>query len=321
MLTAERTAVIHHLYGIDIRTPWPVAGVPGSPEGRWDVEFIEGDARTLDAAAAHVPPAQAGWWAQYADLPDGSRYRRWTGLFEFLVTPNARRIHARTLNDTGAEALLAYLLVDALSFSMVHLGWEPLHATAVLTAQGAVGFLGDSGLGKSTLAALFIQGGARLLTDDMLVLTEESQGLLAQAGPPRIKLYRAIATRILGDVSHGVPMNAVTEKLIIPLDARQSVREAQPLRALYLLHDDSNVDGRARAPVIRRLSPARAFPQILAGTAAHAGAAPDRLRRQFEFVTRLVRHVPVKTLSYRRNEDELFGVRRAVLDDLAREVR
>jgi hypothetical protein len=301
---AGRT-VIHDLYGIRIRTAWPVAGVAGRTDGPWDVEIVEGDATMLAEAAAHVPPDQAQRWAQSVDLPDGSSYRRWTDLFEFLVTPDARRIHARILNDTHEEALLAYLLVDALSFSMVRLGWEPLHATAVVTPHGAAAFLGESGDGKSTLAALFVHGGFKLLTDDMLILTAEGDRFLAQPGPPRIKLYR------------GVPMNAVTEKLIIPLDDEQHiVRQPQPLTALYLIHHDQNGGRLDHGPVIRRLSPAQALPRILAGTAGHCPSGADRLQRQFAFVTRLVQQVPIKTLSYRRNEDEMFLVRDAVLADL-----
>jgi hypothetical protein len=266
-----------------------------------------------------VPPDQAQWWAQSADLPDGSSYRRWTDLFEFLVTPDARRIHARILNDTHEEALLAYLLVDALSFSMVRLGWEPLHATAVLTPHGAAAFLGESGDGKSTLAALFVHGGFKLLTDDMLILTADGARFLAQPGPPRIKLYRAIANRIFGAGYRGVPMNAVTEKLIIPLDDHQHiVRQAQPLTALYLIHHDQNSSRLDRRPVIQRLSPAQALPRLLAGMAGHCPSGADRLQRQFAFVTRLVQQVPIKTLSYRRDEDEMFLVRDAVLADLER---
>jgi hypothetical protein len=317
MVALPRPAKVQQLYGINVRTPWPMSGVPGTAGDAWDVEFVDGDPPTLAAAAAHVPPAQAEWWAQYADLPDGSSYRRWAGLFEFLVAPDARCIHARTLDDTNEEALLAYLLVDALSFSMVRLGWEPLHATAVETTHGAVAFLGESGYGKSTLAALFVQAGCRLLTDDMLVLTGAQNGFIVQPGPPRIKLYRDIADRIFGTAYRGVPMNPVTEKLIIPLDESQANGRPRALRALYLLRDER--EGRAlRQPSISRLSPAQALPVILAGAAAHCPSGPERLKRQFDFVTRLVQQVPVKTLSYRRNQHEMFTVRDAVLADVAR---
>jgi hypothetical protein len=309
-------AAIVHLYGIDVRTSWPINGVAPANRDGWDVEFVEGDPAAFAAASALVPAEQADWWAQGAVLPDGSSYRRWAGLFEFLVTPDARRIFARTFNDTPDEALLAYLLVDALSYSMVRLGREPLHATAVSTGRRVAAFLGASGDGKSTLAALFLQAGGRLVTDDMLVLTIAGERYLAEPGPPRIKLYRKMADRILGESYQGVPMNAVTEKLIIPLDAGRAASEACPLDALYILQDgEDDATGR---PVTRRLSPAEAMPKILAATAAHYPSDRDRLRRQFEFVTRLVQRVPVSTLAYRRHAESMHEVRDAVLRDLDR---
>ncbi|MEN3340506.1 MAG: hypothetical protein V7647_4182 [Acidobacteriota bacterium] len=308
--------VIQHLYGIDIRTRWAVTGVAVRSEGPWDVELAEGDTVALAAAAAYVPPAHARSWAQHAALPDGSTYRRWTDLFEFLVSPDARHIQARTLTDGCREALLAYLLVDALALSMVQLGWEPLHATAVLTMHGVVGFIGESGEGKSTLGALFVAGGCPLVTDDMLVLRATRQGFLAEPGPPRIKLYRDIAARIFGSGRTGVPMNPATAKLIIPLADHDAVREAHPLAALYLIAEDRTGDAIAR-PSIRRLSPSTALPRILASTAPHYPSRPERIRNQFAFVTDLVRRVPIKTLSYPRDTERMSSLPDVVLADLA----
>ncbi len=282
-------------------------------EGPWDVEFIEGDADTLSDAASHVPHEQSSNWAQYAALPDGSSYRRWTDLFEFLVTPDARQIQARTLSHVEDEAMLAYLLVDALSFSMVRLGWEPLHATAVATTRGVAAFAGNSGAGKSTLAAAFVQGGAKLVTDDMLIMTHDGHAWLAQPGPPRIKLYRDMTRRIFGTAERGVPMNAVTEKLIIPLGPEQTVTTPAAVAGLYILNDDGST---TQPPLIERLSPSRAFPRVLANTAGHYPCEPARLRRQLEFASGLVRDVPVRALSYPRKTDEMLHVRDAVLADL-----
>jgi hypothetical protein len=309
---------VHRLYGIRIKTPWPVTGV-AREHGDCDVEFVEGDTTMLADAASHVPAEQRQRWAQYAALPDGSSYRRWSGLFEFLVTPDARCIHARTLNQTNEEALLAYLLVDALSFSMVRLGREPLHATAVLTPHGVVAFLGESGDGKSTLGALLVRHGFRLVTDDMLVLTFDADECVAHAGPPRIKLYRHVANRIFDAGYSGVPMNPVTEKLIIPLNHDQSVNRPHPLRAIYLIQAHHH-GGAVRAPGIRQLSPAVAFPQVLAATASHYAFERERLARQFNFLTRLLEKVPVKTLEYPRDENSMATLRDTVLADLDRVV-
>jgi hypothetical protein len=306
--------VVHHLYGIRVRTPWRVGGV-ASVDEEWDVEFVEDDGETLARGASYVPRAQAAQWAQYAVLPDGSAYRRWSGMFEFLVTPDARRIYAQTLRPIEDEALLAYLMVDALSFSMVRLGWEPLHATAVTTEHGVAAFLGNSGDGKSTLAALLMRGGCKLVTDDMLILTRDRGTWLAQPGPPRLKLYQDMADHILGAEQRGVPMNPSTTKSIMAVDHADMACGPAPVRALYVLEND-RAPGQ-RAVMFRRLSPSHALPRLLAHTAAHYPCEAPRLRRQFDFATSVVREIPIKSLSYRRAKREMTSLRDALLADLA----
>ena len=317
MLTADRAVglVVQQLYGLRIRTPWPVRGLSAG-NGPWDVEFVANRPDVLARAASRVPDEQRNRWAQYAALPDGSAYRRWSNLFEFLVTADARHIYAQTLTDVDNEAMMAYLLVDALSFSMVRLGWEPLHATAVATDHGVVGFLGNSGDGKSTLAALLLQQRCKLVTDDMLVLVRDRETWLAQPGPPRLKLYRDMADHILGVAPGRIAMNPDTTKLIVPLDTDDCTAEPHPLRALYVLR--SVGEDRSSALRIEQLSPAAAFPRVLAHTAGHYPSEIARLQRQFQFTTTLVREIPVKTLSYPREKAEMARLRDAVLADLSR---
>ena len=307
------TPLIYDVYGIRVRTPWRLPSLTASTNGPWDVEFIEGDPARLERAAEHVPSNQAGWWAQSAVLPDGSTYRRWARLFDFLVRPGARQIEARMLEHATEEAFQAYLLVDGLLHAMVRLGREPLHATAVMTTTGAVAFLGESGHGKSTIAALLLDWGYPLLTDDMLIAILDGGSFLAYPGPPRIKLYRAVAQRIFGDRVSGVPMNPATEKLIIPLAERQTTREPGRLRALYVLAPQP---GSSTPPSIRRVSPSEALPAVLGGTAGVWPRDPARLRRQFDFITSFVRKVPIRMIRFAHEESGLFPLRDLVLADL-----
>lgn len=82
MLTADRAVglVVQQLYGLRIRTPWPVRGLSAG-DGPWDVEFVANRPDVLARAASRVPDEQRNRWAQYAALPDGSAYRRWSNLF------------------------------------------------------------------------------------------------------------------------------------------------------------------------------------------------------------------------------------------------
>jgi hypothetical protein len=63
-----------------------------------------------------------------------------------------------------------------------------------------------------------------------------------------------------------------------------------------------------------------AFPQVLAATASHYAFERERLARQFNFLTRLLEKVPVKTLEYPRDENSMATLRDTVLADLDRVV-
>src|SRR5687767_3128446 len=53
-------------------------------------------------------------------------------------------------------------------------GTPMLHGAAVAFDGRAIAILGDSGQGKSTLAAALLRSGAQLLSEDLLVLTQKS---------------------------------------------------------------------------------------------------------------------------------------------------
>jgi hypothetical protein len=251
----------------------------------------------------------------YAYLQDGSIYVRWSELFEFLISDNGRSILGRQLNNTDTEAFINYFLGQVLSFAMVKQGIEPLHSTVVRIDDGAVGFVGDCGYGKSSLGASFLQAGYPLLTDDLLILKKNNGCFVAYPGFPRIKLFPKIAQKLIGEKAEGFPMNNLTTKLILPLNRHQFARAPVPLRSIYVLTPPA---GRLRSKkvTIRRLSQRRAFLSLLRNTFNTKVTEPERLKRQFTFFTQIVSKVPIKTLSYPRSLKSLPLVRDAILKDL-----
>src|SRR5205814_1400196 len=114
---------------------------------------------------------------------------------------------------------------------------EPLHATAVVVDGRGIAFVGHSGFGKSTLAAAFLNAGHRLLTDDLLVVEESGNAVIAFPGAPRIKLFPKAAERLLpGTPQQGV-MNSSTPKRILAVAQERRHDRAVPLEAIYLLAD------------------------------------------------------------------------------------
>jgi hypothetical protein len=193
-------------------------------------------------------------------------------------------------------------------------GFEPLHATAVVVEDQAVAFLGDCGFGKSTLAAAFLHAGYRLLTDDLLVLRTTTRGILAYAGPARIKLFPEMARKFLGEASSGVPMNPNTQKLIIPLDNNRVCADAASLATIYVLAPPDEVAGRD----IRIVSISRreAFVMLLGSAFNYVITDPDRLRRLFEVTEALASATIVRKLCYPRSLESLPLIREAIVADL-----
>ncbi len=307
----------YRLYGLLLRSVLPLPG-PEFGSGTAAVEVFHGSASLFSRARTEAGISlEAGDWFAHARLSDGSDYLRWSGLFEFLVSAEGQRIACCELNGASQESFQTYLAGQVLSFALLKQGFEPLHATTVLIDGEAVAFLGDCGFGKSSLGAAFLQEGYRLLTDDLLVLKEEADRFLAYPGPPRIKLFPEIAKSVLGERVTGIPMNNQTSKMVIPLGQNETVlpQGAFSLKAIYVL-TPPRASSRSSRITIRKLSPRRAFVELIKNTFNHLVVEPDRLKCQFVLATRLATRVPIASLSYPRALEQLPDVRQAILADL-----
>lgn len=264
--------------------------------------------RALDGVAT---PELNG--SQYCFLSDGAVDLRWPDLADYTVSSDGREIVCRVAAGAPSESWQTYLLGPVLSFALLKNGVEPLHATAVEVNGHAVGFLGESGQGKSTLAAGLLQRGHRLLTDDLLVLREREGAFWAYPGPARIKLFPDQARDLPGDYGAGVSMNPFTSKLVIPLRATHFQKTAAPLQVLYVLHSPEK---RLRSAIhISKLRPRNAFLELLKHTFNRVFVTPDRIRRQFGLLTDLATKVPIRRVSYARDLANLPGLCEAVLAD------
>lgn len=306
----------YEVYGLRLKSVTPLPCPASAGSGPVDAEIINAPAHLFRRVHGTVGLKPNGTpWFRHARLPDGSDYLRWSGLFEFLIASDGRRIACRSLDGPAREAFQTYLLGQVLSFALLKRGIEPLHATAVVIDERAVGLVGDCGYGKSSLGAAFLQAAHRLLTDDLLVIREESLGFLAYPGPPRIKLFPEIAKLLLGDRTSGAPMNPQTSKLVIPLDPHQAAHTAVPLRTIYVLRPPTPGTQSTRV-TIRTLSQRQACLELIASTFNPVVVEPARLTRQFDLAARIALRIPVKSLTYPRSLVSLPAVRRAILADV-----
>ncbi|MBI3404840.1 MAG: hypothetical protein HY046_05235 [Acidobacteria bacterium] len=256
-------------------------------------------------------------WFCYAGLDRGAYYLRWKGWWEFLISAEGNRIIGRPIGKGSLESFYNYLLTQVLSFALLRQGIESLHCTAMLVGGRAVGFLGDSGYGKSSLAAAFVRSGYPLITDDVLVLQKHGNGFLAYPGLPRVKLFPERAEKLLGRPVKGTRMNPSTAKMVIPLLPEETCRTAVPLRSLYVLNSPATAR-QSKKVTIKRLSRREAFVALIQNNFNSRMNVPDRLRGHFFFSSAVAAKTPVSIMSYPRTWTSLAKVCEAVQRDLAR---
>jgi hypothetical protein len=309
----------YRIYGLTLQSPLPLACPRAVSRKRPDVRLrTASPARFARARKADTTACNAQDWFRFRRLADGAAYLRWRGLFEFLISPDGRRILYHRQKEVTPESFSAYLLGQVLSFSLLSFGTEPLHGTTVVAGGEAVALLGDCGYGKSTLGAALLARGLPILTDDLIALDETGAGWMVHPGIPRIKLFPPVARRLLGSELGGAPMNQGTSKLVLPLGVGQAACEPMPLRALYVLSAPRACRSVRPAPVqIEHLSGRDAFLEVVRAAFNLLVLEPARIAAQFAFANRLVADVPVRRLAYPRNLSLLPAVCDALLADLA----
>src|SRR4051812_5900840 len=169
---------------------------PASGEAA-EFTLLRADESFFQALAADRTPPKSPFC--YKRLSDQSLYLHWCDQFEFHISADSRVIHSRAFEGVPEESLQVYLLGQVLSFALIGLGIEPLHATTLVVGGEGVAIIGDSGYGKSSLAGAFVHAGHKLLSDDLLVLEHSENGFRAFPGLPRLKLYDVMATRFIHD--------------------------------------------------------------------------------------------------------------------------
>ncbi|HEY6421202.1 MAG TPA: hypothetical protein VIX59_19565 [Candidatus Binataceae bacterium] len=289
----------------------------------------------------------AEWFHSYA-APDGRPALRqakvaggyllsFPDLADFFVAQNGLEVTCCWPYAHGSIETICHLALDQVIPCVANLlGLLALHATAVLTPHGVCGFMGSSGVGKSTLAASFDLAGYPAFCDDCLVVVERGREMLAEPGYASVRLWEDSARSLLGESAadhpalghytnkRGVEGAAAADTLTIP-------RRRTPLVAIYHLTREvpDKADGESgaaskhqapqrEAPSIAELSAREVFAQLLRTTYRLDTTDQAMLRREFKALHSLVDRIPVRRLHLPSDFDALPAVREIVLNDLAR---
>ncbi|WP_210502835.1 phosphoenolpyruvate carboxykinase (ATP) [Nocardioides xinjiangensis] len=230
----------------------------------------------------------SGLTASFVRRRDGSHLLRFESTCDVVIAEGTDRITVHMVE--GVPESMGGVLVGGtvLSYLLMLRGDLVLHASAVDVGGRAIGFVGSSGMGKTTLATLMCRDGALLVTDDVLQVAGDTTGDPRCAlGATELRL-RASASGLADAFAEGGSHRPTADERRA-LSVPAATDDDLPLAALLIPRPDRHGSGLA----LTRVPPAAAalsllsFPRIL-------GIRDQRmLAGQFAQVTDLAARVPV----------------------------
>jgi hypothetical protein len=266
-----------------------------------------------------VPPgriiaeAVTGGHRFYVACDDGDRYLlRYPGLCDFVIGHDLHDAEYRP--DPGiARGLVSILLGGTVLALVLSLGAGDcvLHASAVEVDGAAIAVVGQSGMGKSTLAALLCAAGANLLADDVLRIDVGAAPSCAQ-GATKLRL-RSQAESLVA-LFDGRARTERTADGRIALSARPSPADQVPLAAIVVPRPCPTAVSVGTAQV----SPADAACWLLRFPRVLGWRHTTVLARQFDACVRLARQIPLVEASLPWGPPFRLEVARQLLRQLPR---
>lgn len=236
---------------------------------------------------------------------------------DFLIPCDGKEVRCRPLPGTPASTVRHLFLDQVIPLILSRRELLVLHASAVLTAHGAIAFVGKSGQGKSTLAACFGQIGCPLISDDYLVLRKAGEDWVAIPSYPGVRLWPQASQGIFSplpdstEIAHYTEKRRVSDPDLVPFAERPS-----PLRSVYFLDGDGEMI--ESGPLIAPSEPREAFMKLVACAFNLDVRDKTLLRSQFNAIGQLRTKLPCFRLQYARDFSTLPALRQLIVDQQIR---
>ncbi|MBA3974972.1 MAG: hypothetical protein C0504_12245 [Candidatus Solibacter sp.] len=250
-------------------------------------------------------------WLHFFRAPDGYLLR-FPGLAEFTVSHEGRVLAESALHGTTRATVEHLYLNQVLPLAWSRQGKLVFHGSAVEIGAGAAAFLGESGRGKSTIAAAFTAAGRRFLTDDGLRVELAGNKLFAYPSHPSIRLWEDSQEALLGgDIRFAPPVDYTSKARILAGESLRFCDEPRPLQRVYFLRDDGVEDA-----VTTPMSPGEALMELTKHSFLLDIEERELIANHFDRLARMVAQPVFRRLDYPRRYDELGMVRAAIERDL-----
>lgn len=304
------------LGGLVLESAVALPEVPESP----------GEVATCSLELAPAAPADewpdAEGWVRVGRVPGGHALD-FSGLARFEVNAAGDRIRCTPAPDIPDETIRHLILDHVLPRLLALRGVQVLHASAVVTPAGVIGFVGATGWGKSSLATSLGLEGLPLLSDDALILETVDGDAWVRGTYPGVRLWPHDVMELLGD-AEGAPVAHYTLKIRFGPGTAGALSfrgGALPLHRLYVLEPpeladgDGGGEGDDDAIAIAPLSAHEAFLALSRHTFRLELADAAQHRDGFERLTRSPALARTSSLRFPRTRAVMPALYRALLAD------
>ena len=208
------------------------------------------------------------------------------GFGSYLIALNGRRVEMAPapVPDWRWQRLLT---AQVLPIAALAQGLDLFHASAVEVDRRVLAMTGESGAGKTTLAAQLMLFGARFVCDDVLAVEGTDEGLIGYSGPPLMNLRESTAALLRRGDRKRLGQELGSDESGPRLMVRPSA-PALPLGAICVLRRGARQGG------IRITRPSPTPPDLLLGACfGTAIRTPARLVRWLETCATIAAKTPV----------------------------
>jgi hypothetical protein len=249
-------------------------------------------------------------WASFHRVPDGYLLR-FPNLADFTVSEDGNRVVATPVAGVSGQTIEHLYQFQVLPLALSRKFELVLHASAVEIGSFAVAFLGQSGLGKSSLAASFSTQGHRFLTDDGLHLNKTDEGQYwVNPGYPAIRLWQDSRAALIPQDARLSPPLDYTPKIRVLADDEMAFSDTpRPLRCIYLLGQ-----GESRTVVIQPLAGNEIMVELVRNCFLLDIQEREMLTHHFGSLSELARKDMFFRLDYPREYAYLDRVRATVIE-------
>ena len=252
-------------------------------------------------------------------LPDGSVWTsfhrhdtgyllRFPDLADFEVSADGASVQGWPVPGVTLHTVEHLHLNQVLPLALSRQGKLVLHGSAIDVDGNGVAFVGESGRGKSTLAASFATSGGRFLTDDGLHLEWVNGDCRIIPSHPSMRLWEDSQGALTTNATVVAPaLDFTTKARLLAGTSIAFCNEALPLQRVYFLGL-----GDAASVAIEVMKPAEALIELLRNSFLLDIDERKMLAQHFDELSRLAVLPIYYHLDYRRRYEDLPHVRDAI---------